>query len=58
MEALFVLVEREEDSIIQANALWALGNLAWNRNNSDRIGRCVERTASHTVCPLAVLALT
>jgi hypothetical protein len=39
IEALFTLVEREEDAIIQANALWALGNLAWNRNNADRIGR-------------------
>lgn len=42
IEALFVLVEREDDRIVQANALWALGNLAWNRNNADRIGRCVS----------------
>lgn len=39
IEALFIITEREDDRIIQANALWALGNLAWNRNNSERIGR-------------------
>lgn len=39
IEALFIITEKDEDRIIQANALWALGNLAWDRNNSERIGR-------------------
>lgn len=44
--------EREEadkqvDNITQANALWALGNLSWNRNNCTRIGRWVKAVSTY-----------
>ena len=38
VEALFYLCEKEDD-VTRANALWALGNLAWHPMNQDRVGR-------------------
>mmetsp|Transcript_106476 Transcript_106476/g.308655 ORF Transcript_106476/g.308655 Transcript_106476/m.308655 type:complete len:559 (-) Transcript_106476:58-1734(-) len=38
IEALFLLCEKV-DEVTQANALWALGNLAWQPHNQERIGR-------------------
>jgi len=38
VEALFLVCEQRDEQT-QANALWALGNLAWNPLNQDRIGR-------------------
>ncbi|CAM9427687.1 unnamed protein product, partial [Choristocarpus tenellus] len=38
VEALFALCESNDDMVC-ANALWALGNLAWNPFNQERIGR-------------------
>ena len=38
VEALFLVCEQADEQT-QANALWALGNLAWNPLNQDRIGR-------------------
>ena len=49
IEAVFLMVERDDDKIIKANALWALGNLAWNRKNAGRIGRYEPHTKLCTV---------
>jgi hypothetical protein len=38
VEALVYLCEKEDD-VTRANALWALGNLAWHPMNQDRVGR-------------------
>ena len=38
IEALFLVCENNDDGI-QANAFWALSNLAWDSSNQERIGK-------------------
>ncbi|CAM9905563.1 unnamed protein product [Chrysoparadoxa australica] len=46
IEALLVLCEGENKAVM-ANALWALGALAWNPHNQERIGRYLPQLMSY-----------
>ena len=41
VEALMLLCEKEDEAV-RANAVWALGNMAWHPLNQERIGRYME----------------
>ena len=45
VEALFLLCEADDEMTL-ANALWALGNLAWHPHNQDRIGRFFKQLSA------------
>ncbi|CAN0120353.1 unnamed protein product [Scytosiphon promiscuus] len=45
VEAMFVLCDAA-DFVVRANALWALGNLAWDPHNQERIGRFTSQLLS------------
>ncbi|CAM9320335.1 unnamed protein product, partial [Hapterophycus canaliculatus] len=45
VEAMFALCDAS-DYIVRANALWALGNLAWDPHNQERIGRYTPQLLS------------
>ncbi|CAM9825753.1 unnamed protein product, partial [Laminaria digitata] len=59
VEALFALCDAN-DGMVQANALWALGNLAWDHCNQERIGRYTSQLlelASSSWLPVRTNAL-
>ncbi|CAM9386389.1 unnamed protein product, partial [Ectocarpus sp. 8 AP-2014] len=58
-EALFALCDTNDD-VVRANALWALGNLAWDPHNQERIGRYISQLlalASSSWLPIRTNAL-
>ncbi|CAM9262946.1 unnamed protein product, partial [Ectocarpus fasciculatus] len=59
VEALFALCDTHDD-VVRANALWALGNLAWDPHNQERIGRYISQLlalASSSWLPIRTNAL-
>ena len=60
VEALMLLLEKKDEAV-QANSLWALGNLAWHPLNQERVGRYlgdIIRMCKSDFLPVVVNAIS